>query len=198
MTDLLQRLETAVVPLLPRAVTSEHLRLLAWLSQSLDLKSAGVLSDVLGHSTGERGPAVRPETVATARASVLALRGALLQEISHSLDAIGGNEPQPPRRPYARLQREMELRIHGLRMELRTQLAAASPALAQLVALDEALGKRPGHPLEKACNCLPALVAAQVDMPAARLRDLLLAELDTRLQPVFGLLAALEEHTDGT
>jgi hypothetical protein len=197
MTDLLQRLETVVAPLLPRAISSENLRLLAWLSQPLDLKGAGALSDVLGRYPEPHGLALHAQAAATARSSVLAVRGALLQDIAGSLAALEANDPPSRRRLYTRLQREMELRIHGLRMELRKLLAAASPRLAQLVALDETLGKRLGHPLEKACDCLPDLLAQQAEMQAAQLRDLLLAELDTRLQPAFGLLAALEEHTEG-
>jgi hypothetical protein len=196
MTDLLQRLETVVAPLLPRAISSENLRLLAWLSQPLDLKGAGALSDVLGRYPEPHGAALPAQAAATARSSVLAVRGTLLQDIAGSLAALEANDPPSRRRLYTRLQREMELRIHGLRMELRKLLAAASPRLAQLVALDETLGKRLGHPLEKACDCLPDLVAQQAEMEATPLRDLLLAELDMRLQPAFGLLAALEEHTE--
>ncbi len=215
MTESLQRLEAALAPLLPRAVARDRLRLLDWLSQPLDLNGAGALSGLLGRPRNSAVPPLHPDQAAAARVKVLAVRAALLQKVADGLASAepdGAEAPEqargssalesPPGIPrrqrfYAQQQREMELRIHGLRAELRAQLRDASPALAQLAALDETLGQGLAKPLEKACNWLPALVAGREDVSVAELQALLLAELETRLQPVFGLLAALEEHTEG-
>lgn len=105
-----------------------------------------------------------------------------------------------PCRAHCRaLQRKMDARIGPLRTELRAALAARSPALAQLAALDavmdQALAARQQHLLstlptllEQRFNHLPA------DQQAAfhhEVQSVLLAELDMRLQPALGLLDAL-------
>ena len=118
----------------------------------------------------------------------------------------------PWRRHYAAQQRTMETAIAPLRLELRAALAARSPAQVRLAELDAVmdgvLGPRersllasvPGQ-LERRHAELQRAHAASgepADPPTWQiafqrdLKDLLRAELDLRLQPVDGLLAALD------
>jgi hypothetical protein len=113
----------------------------------------------------------------------------------------------PYRQRYQAMQQAMEERIEPLRQRLRAQLGAVSPAAARLAAVDavmeQVLAPREqlllhgiaSQRLEKRFDSLrpdgdavsgPWLDTFRLDMHAV-----LLAELDTRLQPVEGLLAAL-------
>jgi hypothetical protein len=111
------------------------------------------------------------------------------------------------------MQQAMEERIEPLRQKLRTQLAAASPDGTRLAAVDavmeQVLAQREQlllhaistQRLEKRFDGLrpagddvaagPWLDTFRQDMHAV-----LLAELDTRMQPVEGLLAALRSAPD--
>ncbi len=124
------------------------------------------------------------------------------------------------RQRYLSMQQAMETDIGSLRGRLRAMLAARTPALAQLAAVDAvmegALGARErsllggvpalleGHfvRLRQAEQAMladaqasgePAVVTsgAWLDVFRRDMRSVLLAELDIRFQPVEGLLAAL-------
>ena len=127
----------------------------------------------------------------------------------------------PYRRSYLGHQRAMASRIGALRVRLRAALVAQSPALGQLAALDaaldQALAARERHLLSKVPQWLeseferlrrvneraavmPSASPAQVSglQPAVwvaeygrTLREVLLAEMDTKLQPVEGMMDAL-------
>lgn len=113
----------------------------------------------------------------------------------------------PYRRACQGLQRSMAARIAPLRQQVRAALAQASPALARLAALDAVMDEwlavrerslLAGVPtlLERRCERLrqrwpqdwPARLGPEV-------QDVLLAELDVRLQPVEGLIEALGQET---
>jgi hypothetical protein len=127
----------------------------------------------------------------------------------------------PYRRNYLGHQRAMASRIGALRLRLRAALAAQSPALGQLAALDaaldQALAARERHLLSKVpqwlqreferlrqANERPAvkpstsLTQAPGLKPAVwvaeygrTMREVLLAEMDTKLLPVEGMMDAL-------
>ncbi len=121
----------------------------------------------------------------------------------------------PHRRRYVARQQAMEASIGPLRARLRTALAGRSPAMARLAAMDavmeQLLGPREHHLLatvptllEKQFDRLArAEPAAHSDTPAMDatsewlsafahdVQGVLIAELDIRMQPVEGLLAAL-------
>ncbi len=113
----------------------------------------------------------------------------------------------PYRRGYLAHQRAMDARIGPLRVQVRAALAARSPALRQLAALDAAmdaaLGPRERHLLAKVPAVLerhyarlqPALPTPQAAPGlSAFCRDaqgVLLAELDFRLQATAGMVEAL-------
>ena len=118
---------------------------------------------------------------------------------------------------YVEQQRRMEMSVDALRCHAREQLAAASPELAQLAALDgvmeQVFGGREQHLLSTVPSFLKkrfeqlrrqvaseetdAVPEAPAQQPAwlAELADefqqALLAELELRLQPVMGLAEAL-------
>jgi hypothetical protein len=109
----------------------------------------------------------------------------------------------PFRLHHAQQQRAMAARVATLRERLRPRLAEASGALARLAQLDAVLERATGDVERQALAGLPALLTRRAEAHhsadprrwRARLWDdlqrLLRAELDLRLQPVLGLIAAL-------
>jgi hypothetical protein len=117
------------------------------------------------------------------------------------------------RQRHLSMQQTMETRIGDLRARLRLALAARTPAMARLAEVDGVMEQALGARERTLLAAVPALLggrfarlrqAAQetlADTPAARnawldvfrmdMQSVLLAELDLRLQPVEGLLAAL-------
>lgn len=127
------------------------------------------------------------------------------------------DDPAPHRERYLALQREMDAAITPLRQRLRAALGARSPALARLSALDavlaDLLDAREHHLLASLPGLLerrfvrlrrdageapPGPAAAPPPWLAGfrlELQQLLRAELALRLQPLDGLLAALQAPT---
>ncbi len=131
----------------------------------------------------------------------------------------------PYRRFYEAHQRDMELTIQPLRVNVREALAKASPRLKQLAGLDAALEKILRDRESKLLSKVPVLLkkrfehlfkahqqklvdTQQADNPAvwtkaegwlARfcndMQMLLLAEVELRLQPTMGLIEACNEKT---
>lgn len=131
---------------------------------------------------------------------------------------------EPYRRYYAAYQREMDAAIRPLRVSVREALARTSPALRQLAALDSTLDKVLCERESKLLSTLPLLLrkrfehllkahqqalldTQQADNPDAwmkpgawlarfcnELQSVLLAELDLRLQPTWGLIEALHSE----
>jgi hypothetical protein len=110
------------------------------------------------------------------------------------------------RRSYLACQQVMETRVNPLRARARAALAAVSPSLGRLAALDAVLDTALAARERRLLATVPALVQrrARAEAPAAdssarpaadgrSLQALLLAELATRLQPVEALLEALTE-----
>lgn len=166
------------------------------------------------------------------------VRAFMLSSITKSFAPKGGNTPiklplldpeisyAPYRRFFEAHQRDMELSVDSLRVNLRAALANAAPGLRKLAELDVVMDKflraREGQLLARVPMLLQkrflALYAAhqeqlaasgQPDSPAAwmhaggwlagfcqNLQTLLLAEVELRLQPSAGLLAALNQQKD--
>ena len=127
---------------------------------------------------------------------------------------------------YAMQQSEMEHRVIKLRAHVRESLSGHSAALAQLAALDTAIGDTLAIPSRKLFTVVPRLLRKRFTLlheeHVAKTQDsidnnqlwletggwldnfynemqgLLLAELEVRLQPVLGLIEALEESTENT
>lgn len=102
-------------------------------------------------------------------------------------------------------QRRMETAIEPFRAHVRQTLAAASPRLAQLAALDATLERLLGGREQKLLSGVPAFLKARFEQlrqthpdhwpePFEQaLQQALLAELEQRLQPVIGLIEALAQ-----
>lgn len=134
---------------------------------------------------------------------------------------------EPYRRFYSMHQAEMAGAIQSLRQRVRNGVAGFSVELNQLAELDRILGESLSIHTGKLFNLCPKLLeerfkqllqahrdsSAETNvtephqwlMPGGWLelfyqdmKELLLAELDVRLQPVFGLLEALDEQTRNT
>lgn len=126
---------------------------------------------------------------------------------------------------YAMQQSEMEHRIIKLRGEVREAVSGFSPELNQLAALDTALGDTITVPSRRLFTVIPKLLRQRfnflhedhqktsgnngdedsqlwletggwLDNFYNEMQGLLLAELEVRLQPVLGLIEALEERTE--
>ncbi|HQC79447.1 MAG TPA: DUF3348 domain-containing protein [Accumulibacter sp.] len=138
---------------------------------------------------------------------------------SAGLDAVAAYGPY--RRFYLAHQGDMEGRIRPLRIRVREALASASASLGRLAALDEALDKVLYARERQLLSMVPSLLerrferllethrrtmadTPEADTPSSwtrsggwlatfqkELQDVLLAELDLRLQPTAGLIDAL-------
>ncbi len=128
-------------------------------------------------------------------------------DLPSGLDGLTGAERL--RRFYSAWQREMELRVQALRRSLRDSLRGMSAELAGLAALDEAFERHVLRAGEGALASLPLLMlprweallgtdafAENSALLVAELKELLLAELEQRLQPVLGLVEACVAHRE--
>lgn len=116
----------------------------------------------------------------------------------------------PWRQRYRMHQRSLEERIGPLRARVRDALSHASPALGRLAALDAVLDRALAAHERQLLSALPAWLDRSADAQAdsapppdplgsgLALRDALRAELDLRLLPVEGMIAALGEAIHST
>lgn len=120
-------------------------------------------------------------------------------EAPHEADA----EYAPYRQRYLDQQRHMELKIGAFRDHARQALSKASPRLRQLATLDAALDEALGGREQKLLSTVPAFLERRfeqlrkthqgggwLDIFGKELHEVLLAELDIRLEPVAGLIEA--------
>ena len=118
----------------------------------------------------------------------------------------GLDSKQRFQRFYSLHQNEMEIRVHELRLSVRAQVARHSATMARLVALDKTVGQGMTVQLGKSLALIPGLLGVHFPMAGdtdgdeigvhqtafvENLKELLLGELDMRLQPVFGLVESL-------
>jgi hypothetical protein len=111
------------------------------------------------------------------------------------------------RQRYLDQQRKMELMIEPLRAHVQQALSAATPELRQLAALDAMWAQMLEVREQKLLSTVPTMLkqrfdvlrkthqddasqAPWLDAFGHELQEVLLAELDTRLQPVLGLIEA--------
>jgi DNA anti-recombination protein RmuC len=113
---------------------------------------------------------------------------------------------EPYLQHFAQQQRLIESRISALRARLRASLTRASDELARLAQLDDYIERAMAAPQLRAMTGLCALLETRArrhyaDDPRrwrprlwSDLQRLLRAELDQKLQPVLGLIEALNTH----
>ena len=210
------------------------------LGQWLHFTDAIALSTVLDSGMAKVSPPsaeLRAATGARLTAQFEQIRAFMANSIRKSCTPTGGNTPiklplpvdlevsfGPYKRFYEAHQRDMELSVEPLRVNLREALATASPRLKKLGELDAVMEKflraREGRLLarvplllQKRFNAQYAAhqeqltTSGQPDNPAAwmkpgswlssfcqELQSLLLAEAELRLQPSAGLLEALNQQ----
>lgn len=189
------------------------------LGRLIDLSSSFDLAETLDSLPRlEYEPA--PDQGVRAREDFLRVHAAMIGAVMRSLDPERGPtrirwpEPEagasPPAEAYSKFyaanQREMEARVRGLQERVRDAIAGCAPELAQLAALDGALGDALLVHSRRLFAGIPARVRKRLeqlrgeggDAAEARLKGevqaLLLAEIEARLLPVQGLVEALEEH----
>lgn len=129
--------------------------------------------------------------------------------------------PEPYIAFYAAQQRDIDFRVRNLHAVTRDAVAAFSPALARLAALDAALGDPLSSHNRRFFSTVGAVLRRRIDslleqcsqplatdqpedehwtatlgQLRAEMLELLLAEIETRLLPTLGLIEALDEHED--
>jgi hypothetical protein len=212
------------------------------LGQWMHFTDAIALSSVLDSGMAKvsaQSTVQREATGARLTAEFERIRVFMVNSITKSCAPTGGNSHiklplpldqevsyLPYRRFYEAHQRDMELSVEPLRVNLRDALAKASPRLRKLAELDVVMEKflreREGHLLARAPVLLQKhfnaqyaahqeqlTASGQPDNSAAWMRlggwlarfcqdlqTLLLAEAELRLQPSAGLLAAFNQQKD--
>ena len=134
--------------------------------------------------------------------------------------ADDATNPEPYLAFYAALQRDIDFRSRNLQAAVRESVAGFSPSLAQLCALDGALAEPLAVNNRRLFSTVPKLLQKRFELLLAEYREatplgqhapglwaqtlkvlrddmqgLILAEIETRLLPAFGLIEALDEHT---
>ena len=210
------------------------------LGQWMHFTDAIALSSVLESGMAKvsaQSPAQRATTGASLAAQFERIRALMANSITKSCALKGGKTHielplpvdlevsyAPYRRFYEAHQRDMELSVEPLRVNLRDALSKASPRLRKLAELDVVMEKflreREGRLLARvpvllqqrfdaqyAAHQEQLTAGGQPDNPAAwmqpggwlarfcqELQTLLLAEAELRLQPSAGLLEAFNQH----
>jgi hypothetical protein len=174
------------------------------LSAALDGSPAAVSSGARTSGDAEVSECTRVRT---------ALVNAISENMRGSTADATTTDFSPFRRRYLARQQAMEASIGPLRGRLRAKLAARSPAMARLAAVDVVMEQVLGAQEHRLLSTVPTLLEkhferlrqADSNAPEAHeaqpgawlgvfrkdMQDVLLAELDIRLQPVEGLLEAL-------
>ncbi|MDO9436839.1 DUF3348 family protein [Hydrogenophaga sp.] len=185
-------------------------RLGAWLNVADAITLASAHQSLPRLAAKRRTPA--RQTAADPKADLDRVRGTLAQAIAtppHPPTDASDTEFAPHNQRYLDQQRRMEMAIDALRGHVRQVLAATSPQLAQLAAMDAMLDQMLGGREQRVLNGVPAIVKARFTQlrqsqpdtwPAPFEQDfqqVLLAELDLRLQPVMGMVDAFDKRDAG-
>jgi len=157
-------------------------------------------------------PGARPPRAEDLAEDVQRVRSVLARAIAQDFlalatpgpDGAGDRGYAPFHQRHQELQRQMEQMVGALRDHVRQALGRVSPRLRQLAALDASMEQLLAQREQALLACAPALLrrrfAQRADADAAAQaflsdwREALLAELDLRLEPVVGLLAALRNE----
>ncbi len=204
LTRLLARLTDITVPESRQGFADRLSQWFGWtdaisLSAALDGSPAIASSGASTSSSAEEGECMR-------------VRSALVNAITEG-SALAADFA-PYRQRYLARQQAMEAAIGPLRGRLRAKVAAKSPALARLAAVDAVMEQALGAHEHRLLATVPGLLEKhfkrlrQADQPPAEsdgevqtdawqdvfrknMQGVLLAELEIRFQPIEGLLEAL-------
>jgi len=168
-------------------------------------------TDAISLSSALDGPQALSTDVPSSRTAAMAAEREC-RRVRDTVTRLASPDPTtddfpPHRQRYLGWQQAMDNHIAPLRRKLRASLSAASPALARLAAVDAVMDKVIGARERTLLATVPAWLEQHFervrrgspDDQADRWRDtfcqdmreVLLAELDLRMQPVEGLLEAL-------
>ena len=143
------------------------------------------------------------------------VQAVLAQAIQTDRDTVreDGHHFLPFRRRCLTLQQAMDASVGPLREQLRAAVARRSPTLARLAALDAVMAQALAPREQTLLALLPVLLEKHflqlrpaqphtephtwLDTFRQDMRQLLLAELDLRLQPCLGLLSSLRSVSQG-
>jgi hypothetical protein len=210
------------------------------LGQWMHFTDAIALSSVLDSGMARMpvpSPALRADTAVRLSAQFERIRAVMVDTITRSCTLKGGKTHielplpvdlevsyAPYRRFYEAHQRDMELSVEPLRVNLREALAKASPRLRKLAELDAVMEKFLRERESRLLSRVPMLLQKRFDIQYAahqerlaatgppdnpanwmqpggwlarfcqELRTLLLAEAELRLQPSAGLLEAINQQ----
>lgn len=190
----------------PRQVTADGLSQWFGWTDAISL-SAALNGNPAAPASNARGtPAASPTAEETeCRRVRAALTTAIAEDSIFVAAPTGDAAPDfaPFRQRYLARQQAMDAGIAPLRGRLRARLAAQSPDMARLAAVDVVMEQVLGAQERSLLAGVPALLDkhfrqlrqaapdAWLDVFRRDARDVLLAELDLRFQPVEGLLEAL-------
>ena len=190
----------------PRQVTADGLSQWFGWTDAISL-SAALNGNPAAPASNARGtPAASPTAEETeCRRVRAALTTAIAEDSIFVAAPTGDATPDfaPFRQRYLARQQAMDAGIAPLRGRLRARLAAQSPDMARLAAVDVVMEQVLGAQERSLLAGVPALLDkhfrqlrqaapdAWLDVFRRDARDVLLAELDLRFQPVEGLLEAL-------
>ena len=159
---------------------------------------AGALEAMVEQARATLTEAIRASTTPGARARIKWPQPAPESPVESAADYA------PYHRFYLAQQREMETRIGVLRATVREALAADEPAMQHVAALDAAFDKALGQRERSLLAKVPLLLEKRfaqlraahpasggLEIFAREMQGVLLAELETRLQPVAGLIETL-------
>jgi Protein of unknown function (DUF3348) len=179
------------------------------LSHWLDWTDAIPLSAALSAASAASEPRRRAAGAAAARCAVVEALDDLRQDLTRAItgDRLLASQRvdveegfAPLRRQIQQHQRAMAARIGTLRAQVRAALEGAGAELARLAALDAALERALGPREQQLLASLPARLERHVERRptpafAPPIQGVLLAELELRLQPIVGLIEALDHPT---
>ncbi|MBI5260134.1 MAG: DUF3348 domain-containing protein [Burkholderiales bacterium] len=181
-------------------------RLGAWLewTDAIPL-SAALAAPARGMARTPPAPGVFAQATEACQRVRAELRQAITADALFAATATQGHDYPTYRHHHATHQRKMAARIGTLRADLRAMLARSSVALGRLAALDAVMDEILGPRERSLLARVPSLLEKRFEhlrqaLPPAEwpvvfgqdMRNLLLAELALRCQPVEGLLAALD------
>jgi hypothetical protein len=209
------------------------------LGELIDLSDSVRLSATHA-SLGDTAAAESEESAQTSRGDFLRVRTFMVEAVIRSFSPVtgtGGIKLPKEARPcepgdqellaaylrfYVSHQREMGFKIRNLHTRTREAVAGHSPELAQLCALDAAIGNAISGHTRRYFVVIPKLLGKRFELLLedyrqavsagdsdndklwaqtlerfqGEMRELLLAEIEARLLPVVGLIEALDENRD--
>ncbi|MFT3858621.1 MAG: DUF3348 family protein [Aquabacterium sp.] len=196
-------------------------RLGEWLSAVDSVKLDGALQAIASygaqHAARQRG-AHRPGATAVDAAGLAALsrrmHAEMAEQITQTLAALepaDAAEPAaygPVHQRYLALQKRMEAKVSACRAQVRQVLSKGSPRLRQLAALDGVMAEMLAEREQKLLAAVPVYLERRfaqaqqqaADHDAGRLaflddmRQVLMAEWQTRMHPVQGLIESAQEE----